>query len=392
MDPRAPVLVSAVRTPIGKFLGMYSDIPAATLGAVAIGGALARAGLEGPEVDYVLMGQVLQAGQGQNPARQAAVRAGLPMTVPAATLNKVCLAGLNAIATAGQMVRGGEIDAAIAGGMESMSRAPYVSDELRVGHRMGPLTLRDTMITDGLWCAFDALSMGASADAVHARVGVTRQDQDRWAAESQQRAATAAVDGRFDAEIVSVRDEHGVAGTARDECIRADTTVERLAALRPAFGPEGTVTAGNASQVSDGAAAVAVMSRAHAERDGHEVIAEIVAHSMVAGPDATLHAQPVNAARRILATSGYGVRQIDLFEINEAFAGVAVFAARELELPRDHVNVNGGAVALGHPLGCTGARLVVTLVHELRRRGGGLGIAALCGGGGQGEALLLRVG
>jgi acetyl-CoA C-acetyltransferase len=392
MDQRAAVIVSAVRTPIGKFMGMYGGVSAVTLGAVALRHAVDRAGLEPGDVEYVLMGQVLQAGQGQNPARQAAMQAGLPMTTPAVTINKVCLASLNAIALAGQMIRGGEADVLVAGGMESMSRAPYLCDDLRGGHRVGPVTLRDAMTVDGLWCAFDDMAMGSSADAVHAREGISRRDQDRWAAESQRRAATATANGWFSAEIVPASAGEGGAGSTRDECFRADTSIERLSALRPAFGADGTVTAGNASQLSDGAAAVVVMSRQRAERERREVLAEIVAHSMVAGPDATLHPQPVNAVRRILSRSDHDRRQIDLFEINEAFAGVAVFAARELDLPRDRVNVNGGAVALGHPLGCTGARLVVTLVHELRRRAGGLGIATLCGGGGQGEALLLRVG
>jgi acetyl-CoA C-acetyltransferase len=391
MDPRDPVLVSAVRTPIGKFMGMYNQVPAVTLGATAIGHAVERAGLEVGAAEYVIMGHVLQAGQGQNPARQAAVGANLPMTTPAATINKVCLASLNAIALAGQMVRSGEAEVVIAGGMESMSRAPHLCDELRGGHRMGPTTMRDAMISDGLWCAFDDLSMGESADAVHEREGISREEQDQWAAESQRRAAAATAAGRFAAELVPVPLAAGPAGPMRDECIREDTTLARLSELRPAFRPDGTVTAGNASQLSDGAAAVVVMSRGRAERDGHPILAEIAAHGMVAGPDATLHPQPVNAIRRILSTTGYGERQIDLFEINEAFAGVAVYAARELELGPERVNVNGGAVALGHPLGCTGARLVVTLVHELRRRGGGLGIAALCGGGGQGEALLVKV-
>jgi acetyl-CoA C-acetyltransferase len=391
MDPRAAVIVSAARTPIGKFMGCHRDVPATTLGATTIQHAVERAGLTPDEVEYVLMGQVLQAGQGQNPARQAAVRAGVPMRTPAATINKVCLASLNAIALARQMILLGEADVIVAGGMESMSRAPHLCEDLRGGRRMGAATLRDAMLVDGLWCAFDDVAMGASADAVHARERISRQDQDHWALESQRRAAAATAEGRFRAELVAVPGADGTATSLRDECIRPDTAEERLASLPPAFGPNGTVTAGNASQLSDGAAAVVVMSRQRAERERRDILAEIVAHSMVAGPDATLHPQPVNAIRSMLARSGYSRRQIDLFEINEAFAGVAVFAARELELPRDRVNVNGGAVALGHPLGCTGARLVVTLLHELRRRGGGMGIATLCGGGGQGEALMLQV-
>jgi len=385
------VLVAAVRTPIAKFLGAYKDVPAVDLGAAAIRRAVETAGLAPGDVEYVIMGQVVQAGGGQNPARQAAARAGLPMTTPAVTVNKVCLASLNAIALAAQMVRYGEAEVVVAGGMESMSRAPYLADEVRAGHRLGPLTLRDSLIVDGLWCAFDDVVMGESAEGVHAREGITRQEQDAWAAESQRRAAAATAARHFAAELVEVAAARTTSVLTADECIRAETTLERLSALKPAFRPDGTITAGNSSSLSDGAAAVIVMSGRRARAGGHAVLAEIAGHSMVAGPDPSLHVQPVNAVRRLLDTTGLTRNDIALFEINEAFAGVALYAARQLGLDHDLVNVHGGAVALGHPLGCTGARLVVTLVHALRRRGGGLGVATLCGGGGQGEALLLRV-
>ncbi len=390
-DSRAPVLVAAVRTPIAKFLGAYRDVAAADLGAVTVRAAVERAGLSPDQVEYVILGQVLQAGAGQNPARQASVRAGLPMATPAVTVNKVCLASLNAIAMAAQMVRSGEADVVVAGGMESMSRAPYLGDGMRTGHRQGPLTMRDAMIVDGLWCAFDDVIMGEGAEVVHARENITRREQDVWAVESQQRAAAATASGCFMGELVPVAATRDASNLTTDECIRADTVLERLSTLRPSFRAEGTITAGNASQLSDGAAAVVIMSAERARAGGHPVLAEIAGHSMVAGPDPSLHVQPVNAVRKLLARTGRRIEDIALFEINEAFAGVALYAARELGLARDTVNVNGGAVALGHPLGCTGARLVVTLVHALHARGGGLGVATLCGGGGQGEGLLLRV-
>jgi acetyl-CoA C-acetyltransferase len=426
--PNTPVIVSAARTPIAKFMGAFREVPAVTLGATAIQAAVMRAAVELDEVDYVFMGQVLQAGQGQNPARQAAVKAGLPMNVPAVTLNKVCLASLNAIAQAAQMIRCGEGQVAVAGGMESMTRAPYVATPMYQGGELrvapcstGPLTFQDSMVVDGLWCAFDDMVMGEGAETVHAREGITRLEQDEWAAESQRRAAAARDSCRFVPELVQVdapdaaapvtlhtqaveprgtRDglgaraepDHRAAALTADECIRPDTSVERLGQLPPAFGEGGGITAGNASQLSDGAAAVVVMSNERAQQENREILARIIGHSMVAGPDASLHVQPVNAVRRLLKSSGHELGDIALFEINEAFAGVAVYATRELHLNHSCVNVNGGAVALGHPLGCTGARLVVTLVHELRRRGGGLGVATLCGGGGQGEALLLEAG
>ncbi len=391
MSQHSPVIVSAVRTPIGKFLGAYKDLPTTTLGAAAISRAVEQAKLGAGDVNYVLMGQVLQAGQGQNPARQAAVRAGIPMSVPAATINKVCLASLNAIGLAALMVRSGEAEVVVAGGMESMSRAPFVCDRFRL-HRMGDLPLRDSMISDGLWCAFDDIIMGESAETVHAREGITREAQDKWAVESQRRAAAAASSGRFAGELAIVGESADGPALASDECIRPDTSLGRLSTLRPVFRPDGSITPGNSSQLSDGAAAVAVMSYDRAASQGCEVLARVRSHSMVAGPDASLHIQPVNAIRKLLCGGKWSLRDVALFEINEAFAGVAVFATRELGLDPGRVNVNGGAVALGHPLGCTGARIVVTLLHELRRRGGGLGVATLCGGGGQGEALLLEVG
>jgi acetyl-CoA C-acetyltransferase len=388
------VIVGGARTPIGKLLGALGDFPATDLGGIAIKAALARGGVAPEAVDYVIMGQVLQAGAGQITARQAAVKAGVPMTVPALTINKVCLSGLDAIALADQLIAAGEFEVVVAGGMESMTNAPHLLRGARRGYKYGDGTLVDSMAYDGLYCAFDQCAMGESTEAHNGGLGISRAAQDELSARSHERAAAAQKNGVFDDEIVPVpvpqRRGDPVMVTV-DEGVRPDTTVEGLAALRPAFAPDGTITAGSSSQISDGACAVVVMSRAAAARHGAEVIAEIGYHGVVAGPDASLQAQPANAIRQALARAGEEVSALDLVEINEAFAAVGVHSSRLLGLDPDRVNVNGGAIALGHPIGASGARLALTLALELRRRGGGLGAAALCGGGGQGDALLLRV-
>ncbi|HZD01044.1 MAG TPA: acetyl-CoA C-acetyltransferase [Actinomycetes bacterium] len=388
-----PVICAGGRTPIGRFGGALSSLRAVELGAHAIAAACERAGLAPDRIEHVVMGHVLQAGQGQITARQAAVRAGVPMTVPALTVNKVCLSGTNAIATAAQYVELGLAGLLVAGGMESMSGAPYVLPKARWGARMGHTELVDVMIHDGLWDAFDDVHMGGLSDKANQRLGIDRAVQDGWAARSHERAAAAAK-GALREEIapVPVPQRQGEPVLVEeDEGIRPGTTAESLAKLRPAFSPEGTITAGNASQISDGAAAVVVTSRERAASEGLPVLASIVSYGTVAGPDPTLHSQPSRAIRDACARAGVAVSDLDLVEINEAFAGVAVQSTRELGLDEGLVNVNGGAVALGHPIGASGARLVLTLALELRRRGGGLGAAALCGGGGQGDALLVRV-
>jgi acetyl-CoA C-acetyltransferase len=388
------VIVGGARTPIGKLLGSLGGLAAVDLGGIAIEAALARAGVAGDEVDYVIMGQVLQAGAGQITARQAAVKGGIPMTVPALTVNKVCLSGLDAIALADQLITAGEYDIVVAGGMESMTNAPHLLPGARRGYKYGDGTLVDSMAHDGLFCAFDQCAMGESTERYNARLGITREEQDEFSARSHELAAAAQKDGRFDDEIIAVpvpqrRGEPLLVTT--DEGVRPETTVEGLASLRPAFAADGTITAGSASQISDGACAVVVMSRQAAEDHGATILAEIGYHGVVAGPDASLQAQPANAIAKALARAGEDVSALDLIEINEAFASVAVHSARQLGVDWDRVNVNGGAIALGHPIGASGARLALTLALELRRRGGGLGAAALCGGGGQGDALLLRV-
>ncbi len=388
------VIVGGARTPIGKLLGSLADFAAVDLGGRAIEAALARAGIGGDAVDYVIMGQVLQAGAGQITARQAAVKGGIPMTVPALTINKVCLSGLDAIALADQLIGAGEFDVVVAGGMESMTNAPHLLPGARRGYKYGDGTLVDSMAYDGLFCAFDECAMGESTERHNSLLGITRAEQDEFAARSHELAAAAQKNGAFDDEIVAVsvpqrRGEPLLVTT--DEGVRADTTVEGLAGLRPAFAKDGTITAGSASQISDGACAVVVMSREAAERHGATVLAEIGYHGVVAGPDASLQAQPANAILKALARAGEPVSALHLIEINEAFAAVAVHSARLLDVPWDRINVNGGAIALGHPIGASGARLALTLALELQRRGGGLGAAALCGGGGQGDALLLQV-
>ena len=385
------VIVGAVRTPVGRFGSALRSRSAVQLGAAAIAGALARAGVAPGEVDYVLMGQVLQAGTGQITARQAAIAAGIPVEVPAITLNKVCLSSLTAVALADQLIRAGELEVAVAGGMESMTNAPYVAPAARWGARMGPSELVDTMIHDGLWSTFTGQHMGESSDRVNDVLGLSRPDQDAWAARSHERAAGAWASGRFAAEVVAVEvpARGGATVVERDEGIRPETTSEALAALPPAFGPGGTITAGNASQLSDGAAATVVMSAARAEALGVEPLAEILAHGMCADRFAYLHTVPAIALEKALKKAGKDIGDLGLVEINEAFASVALHATRMLGADETIVNVNGGSVALGHALGSTGARMLVTIVHEMRRRQVDHGAVTLCGGGGQGDALLL---
>jgi acetyl-CoA C-acetyltransferase len=388
------VILSGARTPMGRLLGNLAGLPATKLGGLAIAEALRRSGVAPDQVQYVIMGQVLQAGAGQIPARQAAVEAGIPMTVPALTVNKVCLSGLDAIALADQLIRAGEFDCVVAGGMESMTNAPHLLVGQRSGYKYGDVTLFDHMALDGLTDAWDCCSMGESTERHGAKLDISRAEQDAFAAASHQRAAAAQKNGAFAEEIVPIelpqkRGEPIVVDT--DEGIRPDATAESLGRLRPAFAPDGTITAGSSSPISDGAAAVVVMSRTRADQLGLPWLAELGAHGNVAGPDNSLHAQPANAIRHALDKAGLAVADLDLIEINEAFAAVGIQSMRELGVGHDIVNVNGGAIALGHPIGMSGARLALTLALELRRRGGGLGAAALCGGGGQGDALLLRV-
>ncbi|WAL66932.1 acetyl-CoA C-acetyltransferase [Amycolatopsis cynarae] len=388
------VILGAARTPIGRLLGSLKDFSGAQLGGVAIKAALERAGVSPDQVQYTIMGQVLTAGAGQIPARQAAVAAGIPMDVPALTINKVCLSGLDAIALADQLIRAGEFDLVVAGGQESMTQAPHLLPKSRSGFKYGDTTLVDHMAYDGLFCAFDQVAMGSSTEKHNTRYGVTREQQDEFSARSHQRAAAAIAAGLFADEIAPVaipqrKGEPILFDT--DEGVRADTTAETLARLRPAFAADGTITAGSSSQISDGAAAVVVASRAKAEELGITPLAEIGAHGVVAGPDASLHEQPSNAIKAALAKAKLDASALDLVEINEAFAAVGLVSTEKLGIDPERVNVNGGAIALGHPIGASGARLAVHLIYELRRRGGGLGAAALCGGGGQGDALLIRV-
>ncbi|QFZ22938.1 acetyl-CoA C-acetyltransferase [Saccharothrix syringae] len=388
------VIVAGARTPMGRLLGSLKDFSGAQLGGVAIKAALERAGVAPEQVQYVIMGQVLTAGAGQIPARQAAAHAGIPMSVPALTINKVCLSGIDAIALADQLIRAGEFDIVVAGGQESMTQAPHLLPKSRAGFKYGDVTVVDHMAHDGLFCAFDQVAMGASTEKHNSRYGLTREEQDAFAARSHQLAAKAVERGLFDEEIapVEVPQRRGEPVLVlSDEGVRGDTTVETLAKLRPAFAPDGTITAGSASQISDGAAAVVVMSRAKAEELGLTWLAEIGAHGVVAGPDASLHEQPANAIKAACAKEGIDPAELDLVEINEAFAAVGVVSTRLLGIPEDRVNVNGGAIALGHPIGMSGARIALHLALELKRRGGGVGAAALCGGGGQGDALIVRV-
>lgn len=386
------VILAGARTPIGKLGGALASYRARELGGLAIAAALQRAGVTPGSVDRVVMGQVLEAGQGQDPARQAAAAAGIPLTVPATTINKVCLSGLYAVHLADLLVRSGEAEIVVAGGMESMSNAPYLLTKARQGYRFGKGDLLDSVEEDGLLCAFDGLLMGAATDKYAAAAGIPRERQDALAALSHQRAATAA--RRLAEEIIAVPAgsiSNSTDALCADEGVRPSTTVEILETLRPAFSPGGTITAGNASQLSDGAAALVVASPAVAERLGAEPLAKLVGYGEVAGPDPSLLTKPARAILSALEGAGLRLADIDLFEINEAFAAVLAASVRDLEVPDEVVNPNGGAIALGHPIGMSGARLLVALAYELRRRGGGLGVAALCGGGGQGDAALVRV-
>ncbi len=387
------VIVSGARTPIGKLSGAFAGLTAMDLGGFAIQAALERAGLSPDQVDYVLMGHVLLAGQGQITARQAAAKAGIPMSVPATTVNKVCLSGLNTIYLADQMIAAGDAEIVVAGGMESMTQAPHLLPGARAGFRIGDATLVDSMMHDGLTDAFDHDAMGLSTERYNKKVGVSRERQDAFAASSHEKAAAAIKEGRMAEEIapVSVPQRRGdpiVVDT--DEGVRPGTTAESLSALRPAFDKEGTITAGNASQISDGGAAVIVTSRAKAEALGLEPLGEFVSYGQVAGPDTSLLHQPSKAILQALSKIGQDVDGVDLFEINEAFAAVGLASVDELGIPESKVNVNGGAIALGHPVGMSGTRVALTAMYELRRRGGGTAAVALCGGGGQGDALVVR--
>jgi acetyl-CoA C-acetyltransferase len=388
------VIVAGARTPMGRLLGSLKGLSGAQLGGVAIKAALERAGVAPDQVQYVIMGQVLTAGAGQIPARQAAVAGGIPMSVPAVTVSKVCLSGLDAIALADQLIRAGEFDIVVAGGQESMTQAPHLLGKSREGFKYGDVNMLDHMAHDGLFCAFDQVAMGASTEKFNGRYELTRAEQDEFSARSHQLAAAAAKNGVFAEEIapVSIPQRKGdPVEFSTDEGVRGDTTAESLSRLRPAFSSDGTITAGSASQISDGAAAVVVMSKAKAEELGLSWLAEIGAHGVVAGPDASLHEQPANAIAAACAKEGIEPADLDLVEINEAFAAVGIVSTRKLGIDPDKVNVNGGAIALGHPIGMSGARVALHLALELKRRGGGVGAAGLCGGGGQGDGLIIRV-
>jgi acetyl-CoA C-acetyltransferase len=386
------VVLAGARTPIGKLSGALASFKATDLGGFAIKAALERAGARPDQVDYVFMGQVLQAGAGQITARQAAANAGVPMTTPATTVNKVCLSGLNSIFLADLLIQAGAAEIVVAGGMESMTQAPYLLPGARAGYRLGDQTVVDSMMYDGLFCAFDCVAMGAGTEKYAASAGLAREPQDDLAAKSHERAAAAIKDGRMADEIVAVevpqrKGDPVVVDT--DEGVRPGTTAESLGGLRPAFDKSGNITAGNASQISDGAAAVIVASKAAAERLGTEPLGEVMGYGQVAGPDPSLLTQPSRAITAAVESAGKSLSDVSLFEINEAFAAVGLASMAELGIEDDVVNVNGGAIALGHPVGMSGARLALTLLLELRRRGGGLGAAGLCGGGGQGDAVLL---
>lgn len=388
------VILAGARTPVGKLSGRLASKKGAELGALAIRAALERSGVAPEQVDYVFMGQVLLAGEGQATARQAAVGAGIPMTVPATTVNKVCLSGINTVYLAHQMISSGDAEIVVAGGMESMSRAPHLLTRAREGYRLGDGDLVDSMMHDGLFCAFDSCAMGAGTEKYAASSGLPREPQDAFSAQSHQRAAAAAAAGRFDDELVPVeipqrRGDPVVVST--DEGVRPEATAESLGRLRAAFAESGNITAGNASQISDGACALVVASRERAEQLGIEPLGVYAGYGQVAGPDPSLLTQPSRAINLALKSADLSLGDVDLFEINEAFAAVALASMADLGVSDDAVNVNGGAIALGHPIGASGSRIVLTLLHELRRRGGGMGAAALCGGGGQGDALLVQV-
>ncbi|MGZ8738657.1 MAG: acetyl-CoA C-acetyltransferase [Nocardioides sp.] len=389
------VIVAGARTPIGRLLGGLKDQSAADLGGVAIKGALEKAGISGEQVEYVIMGHVIQAGAGQITARQAAVKGGVPMNVPSITINKVCLSGINAIAMADQLIRAGEHDIIVAGGMESMTQAPHLLPKSREGFKYGDTKLVDSMAYDALYDQFTDQPMGGLTESCNATAAqLTREEQDAFSARSHQLAASAWKNGVFDDEVVPVeipQRKGDPVVVSQDEGVRGETTAESLGKLRPAFSKDGTITAGSSSQISDGACAVVVMSKAKAEELGLEWLAEIGASGQVAGPDSTLQTQPANAIKQAVEKEGISVSDLDLVELNEAFAAVGIVSARELGIPEEQVNVNGGAIALGHPVGMSGARIVLHLALELKRRGGGTGAAALCGGGGQGDALIVRV-
>ena len=389
------VIVAGARTPIGRLLGGLKSQSAADLGGVAIKGALEKAGVAPEQVDYLIMGQVILAGAGQNPARAAGIAAGLPMDMPSITINKVCLSGLNSIAMADQLIRAGEVEIVVAGGMESMTNAPHLLMKSREGFKYGDTPLVDSMAYDALYDQATKQAMGGLTEQANAEgIKLTREEQDEFAAQSHQKAATAWKNGVFDEEVVPVsipQRKGDPIVVSQDEGVRGDTTAESLGKLRPAFAKDGTITAGSASQISDGAAAVVVMSKAKAEELGLEWLAEIGAHGMVAGPDSTLQMQPANATKLACEKEGITPADLDLLEFNEAFAAVGIESTRALGVDADKVNVNGGAIALGHPVGMSGTRVVLHLALELKRRGGGVGAAALCGGGGQGDALIVRV-
>jgi acetyl-CoA C-acetyltransferase len=388
------VIIDGARTPMGRLLGSLKDFSGADLGGIAIKAALQRSGVAPEQVQYVIMGQVLQAGAGQIPARQAAHKAGIPLTVPALTVNKVCLSGLNAIALADQLIRAGEFDIIVAGGQESMTNAPHLLPKSRSGYKYGAIEVLDSMALDGLTDIFEHIPMGESTDRENAKLGLGRAEQDEFSARSHQRAAVAQKNGVFDEEITTVlipQRKGDPIEFREDEGIRGDTTAASLGKLRPAFTKDGTITAGSASQISDGACAVVVMSKVKAEELGLSWVAEIGAHGNVAGPDNSLQSQPSNAISDALRKENLTVADLDLIEINEAFAAVGIQSMKDLGVTDKNVNVNGGAIALGHPIGMSGARLALSMSYELRRRGGGTGAVALCGGGGQGDALILHV-
>lgn len=394
-DRPVSVIVAGARTPMGRMSGSLKGFSGSDLGGFAIKGALEKAGVKGEDVDYVIMGQVLTAGEGQIPARQAAIKGGIPMNVPALTVNKVCLSGIDAIALADQLIRAGEYDVVVAGGQESMTNAPHLLPKSRDGIKYGDATLKDSMAYDGLHDTITDQAMGALTEQCNAGgEQFSREEQDAFAAGSHQKAAAAWAEGRMADEVVPVEIPQRKGDPivfAQDEGIRAETTAESLGKLRPAFDKSGTITAGSASQISDGACAVVVMSKAKAEELGLTWLAEIGAHGVVAGPDSTLQAQPANAIEKACEKEGITPADLDLVDINEAFAAVGLASTKQLGLSADKVNPNGGAIAMGHPLGMSGARVTLTLAHELKRRGGGVGAAALCGGGGQGDALIIRV-
>ena len=389
------VIVAGARTPLGKMSGGLASLSAVDLGAHAIKGALDKAGVAPDAVEYVLMGQVLQAGLGQGAGRQAAAKAGIPMNVPAVTLNKLCLSGINTITHAAMLVRSGEYDVVVAGGQESMTNAPHMLEKSRAGFKYGTIQMRDHMDYDGLWDAFTDQAMGGLTESMNDEDGVhfSREEQDAFAAQSHQRAAKAWADGKFADEVVpvTIKTRKGEVVVDSDEGVRAGTTAESMAGLRPAFRKDGTITAGNASQISDGAAAVVVMNKDKALEQGLPILAEIKSHAWTAGPDSTLQHQPSQAIKAAAEREGVAADSFDLYEINEAFAAVSLASMKDLGIDDERVNVNGGAVSLGHPIGASGARIVLHLALELQRRGGGKGVAALCGGGGQGDALIVEV-